>query len=166
MKERSATFSPDRNYRYTLWRRWLDRRPSLMVIGLNPSTADETKDDPTVRRCICFARDWGFGALCMTNLFAFRATDPNLMKAAPEPIGDANNAALVLTAGQAGLVLAAWAFTVHITGETRKCSSSSVRSRRFTVSGRPPADSLVTRSICRRARSRASIDTASRTIHL
>lgn len=48
-----------------------------MFIGLNPSTADESKDDPTIRRCIRFAKDWGYGGLLMMNAFAFRATDPN-----------------------------------------------------------------------------------------
>lgn len=80
-------FSEDRKYRYTLWREWdmsddmiatmpgYDRTGEyLQVIGLNPSTADESKDDPTLRRCIDFAQRFGFGALCMTNLFAWRAT--------------------------------------------------------------------------------------------
>lgn len=49
-----------------------------MFIGLNPSTADETQDDPTVRRCIRYAQSWGYGALYMTNIFAFRATDPRV----------------------------------------------------------------------------------------
>ncbi|UVW30641.1 DUF1643 domain-containing protein [Massilia sp. H6] len=62
-----------------------------MFVVLNPSTADEVTDDPTIRRCIAFAKAWGYGALCMTNLFAFRATDPDDMKAAAEPIGPQND---------------------------------------------------------------------------
>ena len=78
-----------------------------MFIGLNPSTADETIDDPTIRRCISFSKDWGYGALCMTNLFAFRATDPAVMKAHPEPVGEANDGTLVEFALSAGVVVAA-----------------------------------------------------------
>jgi len=79
-----------------------------MFIGLNPSTADETNDDPTVRRCINFAKLWGYSALCMTNIFAFRATDPMVMKAADDPVGHKNNAMLVDVSSGAGVVVAAW----------------------------------------------------------
>ena len=64
-----------------------------MVIGLNPSTADETTNDPTVRRCIGFSRRWGFAGLEMLNLFAFRATDPRVMLRAFNPVGARNGAA-------------------------------------------------------------------------
>ena len=73
---KSAEFSPDKVYRYELWRIWDEALPVCMFIGLNPSTADETVDDPTIRRCINFAKEWGYGQLVMTNLFAFRATKP------------------------------------------------------------------------------------------
>lgn len=74
-----ASFSPCGRYRYTLFRRWrpgADRAATLVAIGLNPSTADAEKNDPTIRRIIGFAKRDGFGALVMLNLFAFRATDP------------------------------------------------------------------------------------------
>ena len=73
-------------YRYALWRHWdsdwngQGDSNSVMFIGLNPSTADATEDDPTLRRCIGFAKSWGFGGLYMLNVFAYRATDPRLMK--------------------------------------------------------------------------------------
>ena len=73
--ERGADISPCGRYRYSLWRKW-GPGATCMFVGLNPSTADETADDPTIRRCMAFARDWGYGALCMANLFAYRATDP------------------------------------------------------------------------------------------
>jgi hypothetical protein len=79
-----------------------------MFIGLNPSTADETQDDPTIRRCIQFSKDWGFGALCMTNIFAVRATDPKDMKACPDPIGNDNDDYLTYLSGLAGVIIAAW----------------------------------------------------------
>lgn len=104
-----AVFSPDRVYRYTLWRTWLGGNGQyLMVIGLNPSTADEITNDPTVFRCMDFAQRWGFSALCMTNLFAFRATDPFVMKFHPSPIGEQNDEYLLQVSRKAGLILAAW----------------------------------------------------------
>lgn len=107
--ESSATFSPCRTYRYSLWRRWgAPEQGYAMFIGLNPSTADEVEDDPTIRRCVQFAKDWGYGALCMTNIFAFRATDPAVMKAQPEPVGPDTDAVLVALAKTAGVVVAAW----------------------------------------------------------
>lgn len=113
-------FSEDRRYRYVLWREWdIDSLTGcsddlahpdkfLMVIGLNPSTADEDHDDPTLRKCIGFAKRWGFGALCMTNLFAFRATQPKDMKMEADPIGPDNDASLLRCAAEAGMILAAW----------------------------------------------------------
>lgn len=106
--EKGATFSPCRQYRYQLWRIWDESKLPLNVIGLNPSTADETQDDPTIRRCIQFAKDWGYGGLLMTNIFAFRATEPEVMKKASEPIGADNDQWLRESAAGAGLILAAW----------------------------------------------------------
>lgn len=104
----SALFSDDRIYRYELWRIWDDSKPYAMFIGLNPSTADEVKNDPTVRRCIRFSMDWGYGALCMTNIFAYRATDPRVMKRADEPVGPENDSTLVKIASGAGIIIGAW----------------------------------------------------------
>lgn len=108
--DNSATFSPCRKYRYTLWRTWdgLFASGFVMFIGLNPSTADETNDDPTIRRCIGYAKDWGYAALCMTNLFAFRATSPNDMKTVQDPVGPINDCVLKNTAKSAGVIIAAW----------------------------------------------------------
>lgn len=79
-----------------------------MFVGLNPSTADETQDDPTVRRCRNFASMWGFTEMVMTNIFAFRATDPADMKAAREPVGPDNDKWLLESAAGAGLIVACW----------------------------------------------------------
>ena len=104
---KTAVFSPDRIYRYALWRVWDERKPVCMFIGLNPSTADENIDDPTVRRCKSFAGNWGYGGLCMTNIFAYRSTNPhNLYNC--EPIGVENNDWLVYLAMYSGIVVAAW----------------------------------------------------------
>ena len=104
----TATFSECRKYRYALWRTWDTSKPYLMFVGLNPSTADEKTDDPTVTRCINYAKSWGYGGVCMVNLFAFRATEPNVMKAASEPVGKDNDDWLKKLANEAGLVVAAW----------------------------------------------------------
>jgi hypothetical protein len=104
-----TTFSPDRKYRYTLWRAWgIDVR-YVNFIGLNPSTADETADDPTIRKCMEFAKRWGYGAMCMTNLFALRATDPRILKKSVIPISPPDNPYWIMEAAKnADLVVAAW----------------------------------------------------------
>lgn len=108
--KRETILSPCRTYRYTLWRNFGGGVADgyAMFIGLNPSTADEINDDNTIRRCIAFAQSWGYGALCMTNLFAFRATKPADMIASDDPIGPDNDAHLVELARGAGVVVAAW----------------------------------------------------------
>lgn len=79
-----------------------------MLIGLNPSTADHERDDATIRRCIRFAHSWGHGALCMVNLFGFRATQVTAMKAAPDPVGPDNDRWLIALAPAAAVIVAAW----------------------------------------------------------
>lgn len=80
----------------------------MAFLCLNPSTADEVQNDPTIRRCIRFAQDWGYDGLCMTNIFAFRATDPKDMKAALDPVGPDNDMWLKKIVDEALLVVAAW----------------------------------------------------------
>jgi len=105
---KDAAFSPCRRYRYALWRTWNDSNPSVLFIGLNPSTADETNDDPTLIRCIHFAKSWGFGSLCIANLFAYRATKPKQLLARQRVIGKDNNHWLLKLANDADLIVAAW----------------------------------------------------------
>lgn len=94
---RGAILSPSETFRYVLWRRW-SSRPLLVFIMLNPSTADALRNDPTIRKCIGFARRFGFGGIVVVNLFAYRATDPNdLRKAGWLTGGDEN----MLAIGQA-----------------------------------------------------------------
>lgn len=126
MKE--TVFSPCRQYRYTLWREWLMEggahgQRHVQFIGLNPSTADETKDDPTIRRCIQFAKDWGYGSICMTNLFAWRETDPRKMMKQPNPVGEDNQHHLLTISSKAGIVIAAWG-----TKGAHLCQDLTVRS--------------------------------------
>ncbi|MFL5350908.1 MAG: DUF1643 domain-containing protein [Hyalangium sp.] len=106
-----AIFSPCRTWRYLLWRYWDRSKPICAFIGLNPSTADETQDDPTVRRCIRFAKDWGYGALWMLNAYAFRATDPRDLKqvmGGMGAIGPQTDTYLQQAAVNCGIVIAAW----------------------------------------------------------
>jgi hypothetical protein len=103
----SAVFSDCRIYRYSLWRRWSEG-PFALFICLNPSTADETNDDPTVRRCINYSKDWGYGAFCMANIFAYRETSPKKMMLAKEPIGPDNDNTLKDLAKKAGIIIAGW----------------------------------------------------------
>jgi hypothetical protein len=107
---RNTILSPCRTYRYTLWRDLggLAGEGYAMFIGLNPSTADEVNNDQTIERCMSFAKSWGYGALCMTNLFAFRATKPVEMIAAADPVGPDNDLHLIDLARGAGIVVAAW----------------------------------------------------------
>jgi hypothetical protein len=107
--ERGARFSPCRTWRYELWRVWGDGERYVNVIGLNPSTADENMDDPTIRRCIGFAKAWGYDGLRMTNLWAFRSTDPRgLPSSYGEAVGPENDHLLLHSARNSALVLAAW----------------------------------------------------------
>lgn len=89
--EKEARISTCERYRYSLTRVWDADLPPVNIIGLNPSRADESLDDPTVRRCINFAKSWGFGTLWLTNLFAYRAVEPKDIKIIDDPVGPDND---------------------------------------------------------------------------
>jgi hypothetical protein len=108
LEDSGADFSPNRLYRYGLYRIWDKTKSLAMVIGLNPSTADERLNDPTVRRCLRFAKDLSHGGLIMTNAFAFRATSPKALRTINDPVGPDNDAWLQRLSQHAGLVIAAW----------------------------------------------------------
>lgn len=103
-------------YRYRLERAWEPAKARCAFIMLNPSTADARQDDPTIRRCIGFARKWGFGGLVVGNLFALRATDPRELLRAVDPVGPENDAHLLAIARTAGLVVAAWGTMAELRG--------------------------------------------------
>ncbi|MCK5017989.1 MAG: DUF1643 domain-containing protein [Candidatus Peribacteraceae bacterium] len=105
---KGAVFSDDKKYRYGLTRQWDETKPYVCFIGLNPSTADEEVDDPTIRKCIKFAKSWGYGGIYMVNLFAYRATDPKEMLAQEDPFGPDNDTWVEYFAGKADKVIAAW----------------------------------------------------------
>lgn len=106
----SAELSPDGLYRYTLKRdlATLHGEGTVLFVMLNPSTADAVEDDPTIRRCISYARDWGFATLLVGNAYAMRATDPLLLEEAPDPVGPLNNQRLAELAAEADTVVIAW----------------------------------------------------------
>ena len=106
----ACVFSPCRRYRYSLEHRWDDLMPvrRILWIGLNPSTADEQQLDPTLRRIKNFSDVWGFNCFVMTNLFAFRATRPEDMKAALDPVGPQNDATLTRLSRTSEMIVAAW----------------------------------------------------------
>lgn len=87
----SATISPCGRYRYQLWRLWDTAKPTAVWVLLNPSIADASQDDPTLRRCVGFARGWDMGGVLIVNLFAARATDPQVLLTMNDPIGPDND---------------------------------------------------------------------------
>jgi hypothetical protein len=103
-----AVYSPCQAYRYLLTRVWDPAGKRALFIMLNPSTATEVQNDPTVERCERRARALGFGAFRVTNIFAFRATDPRVMRAVADPVGPGNDAAILGSLPWADRVICAW----------------------------------------------------------
>lgn len=85
-----AQFSEDRQYRYCLWRIWDVEKPFVMFVGLNPSTANEIKSDPTITRIKGIAEKNGYGGFYMMNLFGIVSADPKVLKSHANPIGENN----------------------------------------------------------------------------
>jgi len=105
----SATFSVDKRYRYKLERTWAAQGERIVWIMLNPSTADASMDDPTIRRCVSFSQSFGAASLVVVNLFAFRATEPKeLLKRPHDALGAHNEEVLQETLPGAARVVAAW----------------------------------------------------------
>lgn len=110
-----AVYSDCEKYRYLLTRVWDPQGKRALFIMLNPSTATEFQNDPTVERCERRARTLGFGSFRVTNIFAWRDTDPKAMRAAAEPVGPENDAAILESCPWADQVICAWgAHGVHL----------------------------------------------------
>lgn len=103
-----ANFSACRTYRYKLWRRWNTAKPHLACICLNPSTADEVDNDPTVKRLIRRAMAYGAGGLVLANLYAYRSTDPDVLPTVDDPVGPENDTAILDACRDAMFVLCGW----------------------------------------------------------
>lgn len=99
-----AVFSPCRTYRYGLWRIWNPGAPLLAFIMLNPSTADDVVNDPTVERCVRRAVSMGYGGLRVANIFALRSTDPTQLYVSVDPIGPDNDTAIIEAAQASAMV--------------------------------------------------------------
>ena len=106
--KRGATPDPTGRYRYALRREWDPDAPRIAFVMLNPSTADAAQDDPTIRRCIGFARSWGYGALEVVNLFAWRTTDPQALRRVQDPVGPENDRYILRAGRRARETLVAW----------------------------------------------------------
>lgn len=112
--ESGALFSPCRTYRYLLWRTWdslpmfPDPADRIAFCGLNPSTADENINDPTIRRCIGFAKRWGYRGIVMLNLFGLRSTQPEGLKRTSDPVGPDNDEWLRWASSRVALTVCCW----------------------------------------------------------
>lgn len=106
--KKGAVIDKTGTYRYSLWREWDQDRLKLVFIMLNPSKADADIDDPTLRRCINFAKSWGCGGLLVVNLFAYRSAIPLELRHVSDPVGKANDRYLKRAIKSADKVVVAW----------------------------------------------------------
>lgn len=103
-----AEFDPTGTYRYRLSRCWGGNGGELVVVMLNPSRADASRNDPTLRRCLGLAQGWGYSRLITVNLFAYRTPYPQELLLVSDPVGPANDTYLLAAAAQADTLLLAW----------------------------------------------------------
>lgn len=106
--KRGATISDDGKYRYRLWRIWDENKAKILFIMLNPSTADGSKNDPTIRRCTRFAKDWGYGGIYVGNIFAYRTPHPNNLDKVDDPCGPKNKFHVKQMADKCSIIVCAW----------------------------------------------------------
>jgi hypothetical protein len=104
----SADISNCGHFRYSLSRRLATGERTILFVGLNPSTADMTQDDPTIRRCVGFAREWGFDWLLMGNVYAYRSPNPKVLNQIEGSVGADNLEALKWMTRRAEIIVAAW----------------------------------------------------------
>jgi len=139
--ENGARFSSDRIYRYRLWRIWDRRKGLVLFIGLNPSTADENVNDPTIRRCIGFAMNWSYGGMLMGNIFAYRNTYPETLKICKiDPVGEDNDGELHAMNTEAKSTVLCWGNGGVYRGRGNKVSCEmfpGARSFGYTKQGQP-----------------------------
>lgn len=103
-----AHFSDNRKYRYSLWRVWDPKKPMLCYCMLNPSTADENENDPTVERCQRRAQALGYGGMFVVNIFAYRSTDPAKLKKVSDPVGSYNDTKLIDVFKECKTIICGW----------------------------------------------------------
>ncbi len=113
-----AIFDHSSTYRYLLWRSW-SQSPKVGFVMLNPSQADATLNDPTIRRCIGFAQSWGYGGLEVVNLFAYRTKSPAHLQQIKDPIGADNDRYLLTLAKRVDTIVLAWGNAGTLKGRDR-----------------------------------------------
>jgi hypothetical protein len=115
VKSSPVVWGADKCYRYRLRRTWDETKPHAMFIMMNPSTADSKVDDPSVAKCVRFARTWGvYGGIYVGNIFAYRATDKKRLRASQiDPVGPENDKHLIEMAKLAGVVIFAYGQPGH-----------------------------------------------------
>lgn len=152
-----ATISPCGLYRYHLWRQVSKEREATgrcTFVMCNPSTADETQDDPTIRRCIAFTRQWQCEFLDVLNLFAYRSPDPSALLSAADPIGPDNDSWLDRAGYASRIIVAAWGVHGTILGRgevvrQRLAATRKLHYLKLTKDGHPghplylPANSVL-----------------------
>ena len=106
--KRTAVFDATGHYRYQLGRQWQASGPQVAFVMLNPSRADATSDDPTLRACMQFAQRWDYASLTVVNLFAYRTPHPTELKLAKDPVGPDNDLYVLRAAAKAQQVVLAW----------------------------------------------------------
>jgi len=119
----TAIYSDCGRYRYALTRIWDATGEKVLFVMLNPSTATERQNDPTVERCERRARALGFGSFRVCNIFAWRATDPKDMRRAQDPVGLENNAAILDGCDWADAIVCAWGTHGEHLGRGREVTS-------------------------------------------
>jgi len=119
-RQYGAVFDASGMYRYSLWRAWYADHPRIVFIMLNPSTADEQRNDPTIRRCIEFARTWQFGSVEVVNLFAYRATDMKELLKVDDPVGEENDRFIVKAVEGCSTIVVGWGTKGTLLGRDRQ----------------------------------------------
>lgn len=130
--ESDAVISDCGKYRYLLRRTWDHAKPRLLYVMLNPSTADASADDATIRSCIRLAKSYGYGSIEVVNLFAWRATDPDELKLAPDPIGPNNDGTILSAVHRCDMIICAWGAT-PIAGQRGRRVREMIRHHRPAV---------------------------------
>lgn len=118
-----AVLSDDGEYRYRLSRTWDTSKPTVAFVMLNPSTANATENDPTIRRCLGYAKDWGYGKLVVANLFALRSSDPATLRDHPDPVAPENDDHLQAVCDEAEKVIVAWGANGSLRGRASEVAA-------------------------------------------
>ncbi len=137
----SALVSECGRYRYRLERQWDPGKKAVCFLMLNPSTADAYSTDPTLRRCIAFAKSWGFGALVIGNLFALKSPKPRLIYECADPIGPENDHYLRKMSENCERIVCGWGrhgvYLDRASDVCRMLETSKLYALKVTMGGQP-----------------------------